>query len=147
MTKAVFIKRGGALYPVQVDGEGILTSMPDGRECMVNVHTPRNPRHHRLLFALLNTVCESGAWESGTESLLEYIKYGVGHVRTSKDPNGKLHVVPKSIAYESMAQDKFNRFFDRAVWLICEHLLDGHDWQSLRAEIYESVDGKAQRAA
>ena len=141
MTKASFIKRNGGLFPTGRDGEELLREWADGKECMVKVHVPRNIRHHRLLFALLNTIVDSGAWDGTTETLLDWCKIGTGHVRTIVGPDGKTYFVPKSIKFESMAQDKFSRWFDRVIWLICDRLLDGQNWEGLRDEIYTAVDG------
>ncbi len=141
MTKAVFIKRGGALYPAHKEAAEMARSWPEGKEIMVKVHLPRNPRHHRLLFALLNMVMESGAWEGSHEALLDWCKLQTGHYRMDIWPDGKTQLIPKSIDFESMPQDKFSRWFDRVIWLICDRLLGGHDWEELRAEIYATLDG------
>jgi hypothetical protein len=147
MSKAVFVKRDGVLRPVDDQGLDILCSLKEGREVMVHIHAARNPRQHRLLFALLKMAIDGGAWEGDTDSLLDYIKFGVGHTRTSIDPAGKVHIVPKSINYESMAQDAFRKFFDRAVWLVCHRLLANDNWELLRDEIVETVDGPYMMSA
>lgn len=135
------MKRDGILRPVDDDGLEILINLKEDQQVMVNIHAARNPRQHRLLFALIKMVIDGGAWDGDTDSLLEYIKYGVGHVRTSIDPDGVVHTVPASIKYESMPQDKFNRFFDRAVWLISSRLLANDNWEGIRDDVIEAVDG------
>lgn len=147
MSKAVFIKRDGVLRPVDDAGLDILCALKEGRQVMVHIHAARNPRHHRLLFALIGMAIAGGAWEGDEDSLLDYIKYGVGHTRTSIDPAGKVHIVPKSIAYESMPQDAFRKFFDRAVWLVCHRLLANDNWEPVRDEIIAAVDGPYASAA
>jgi hypothetical protein len=151
VTKAAFIKRNGALLPMDEDGRELIAALPDDKQVIVSVKAARNPRHHRLLFHLLNRAIEGGAWGGDISSLLDYIKIGTHHVRTIVGPDGKPYYLPLSIDYESMPQDKFSRWFDRALWLICERLLGGHDWQELRSEIVETVDGgladRARRAA
>jgi len=111
------------LLPLDDEGLELLKSMKVGREVIAEIHSPRNPRHHRLLFVLRRRIIDGGAWEGDAEGLLDWIKYATGHVRTSVDHNGNVHYTPKSIAFASMGQDKFNRFFDRAVYAICHRLL------------------------
>ena len=107
---------------------------------MVSIHVRRNPRHHRLLFALLKKITESGAWQGDTDGLLDYCKIGTGHVRTVMGPDGAVHQIPKSISFASMPQDKFSKWFDATVKLVCERLLGGHDAEALKQEIIDSVD-------
>src|SRR5690606_1964863 len=96
----------------------MLQAMQAGKQVMVNVHAPRNPRHHRLLFAIYQKLVDGGVWEGDQDSFLDWCKYGTGHVRSSIDHMGNMHYVPKSIAFESMGQDKFARFFDRVCYLV-----------------------------
>lgn len=147
MGKAAFIEREGGLFPLDADGREMVAAVK-GKRVLVTAHAPRNLQHHRLLFALLRRICESGAWEGDEETLLEWLKIGTHHVRTVVGPNGKPYYVPESISFESMPQDKFRRFFDRAVYLICSRLLDREDWEWLRKEITESVEkGLPERRA
>jgi hypothetical protein len=141
MTKAAFIKRDGALWPMDDDGRELMAAMANDKRVLVNVHAPRNLIHHRLLFYLLKRVCESGAWQGDEDTLLEWLKIGCRHTRTVVGPDGKPYYVPESISFESMPQDKFRRFFDRAVYLICSKLLGREDWKWLRDEIHKAVEG------
>lgn len=141
MAKAAFIARDGGFFPLDADGREMVAASRQNKPVMIHSHPARNPGHHRLLFALIRTMIEGGVWEGDEESLLDYIKYGVGHVRTSLGPNGAVHTVPKSINYESMDQAAFRRFFDRACWLICHRLLRSDDWEALRDELVEMIDG------
>jgi len=141
MSKAVFVRHDGALRPADGQALELLQTIESGKLVMVHIHIARNPRQHRLLFALIRMVIDGGAWEGDTDSLLDYIKYGVGHTRTSMDAQGNAHIVPASINYESMPQDKFARFFDRAVWLICQRLLANDDWEAVRDDVIAAVDG------
>ena len=140
MSKAAFIERDGGLFPLDDDGREMVAAVK-GKRVMVTAHAPRNLQHHRLLFALLRRICESGAWQGDEEGLLEWLKIGTHHVRTVVGPDGKVYYVPESINFESMSQDKFRRFFDRAVYLICSRLLDREDWKWLRDEVSDAVDG------
>lgn len=147
MTKATFIKQGIVLAPCDEDGREIMAAIKDGRQVIVHVHTARNPRHHRQLFLLLRKCIDAGAWEGDEESLLTWLKIGTGLVDTALGPNGKPYYIPRSIAFESMAQDRFARWYDRAVFLISTRLLENDNWEALRDEIAEIVDGDLGKRA
>lgn len=150
-SKACFIKTANGLVPLDDDGREIMAALKADKKVMVHVHAARNPDHHRLLFAMFKKLRDGGVWSGDKDSLIDYIKYGTGHVRSVIDHKGQAHIVPKSISFESMDQVAFNRFFDRACWLICHRLLQRDDWQSLRDELIEMMDGpltlKQARAA
>ncbi|PSM18255.1 DUF1367 family protein [Nitratireductor sp. StC3] len=146
MAKAVFQKVmtgvGPALVPTDDDGRDILAAWKSDRQCLLDIHTPRNPRHHRMIFLLMKRCIDGGAWEAGTDSLLDWIKFATGHVRTAVDHNGRAHYAPASIAFASMDQSSFVQFFDRAVHAVCSRLLGDDDWEKVRDEIIEIVDGR-----
>lgn len=147
MSKAAFIERDGAFWPMDADGREIIASTK-GKRCMVNVHVPRNLRHHRLFFYLVQKLLDGGAWHGTKESFEDYIKIATHHVRTVIEPgSGKVYFIPDSIDFASMDQPKFRRFFDRAIYVVCERLVPGQNWEALRDEIIEAVDGDAQRRA
>lgn len=153
MTKAVFRKlalpQGDVLIPADDDGRELVASLKSMKDVMVDVHSPRNGRHHRLYFYLSKKLIDGGAWDGDQDALLEWMKYATGHIRTSIDHRGNVHTVPRSIAFESMDQAQFTRWFNRVLFVICERLLPGKDWQELRDEVVEAVDGRfeAQRRA
>jgi len=143
--KAVFAKQrlNGVLclVPMDEDGRALMEKLAGGKPVMVNVHSPRNPRHHRLFFALYAKLVEGGVWEGDEESFLDWAKFGAGHVRRSIDHLGNMHYVPKSISFESMDQVKFARFFDRVCYLVFSRLLDGDGtWEKLRDDVTAMVD-------
>lgn len=144
-TKAVFAKHrlNGTLclVPTDADGVQILEALAAQKPVIVSISTPRNPRHHRLLFSIYQKLVDGGVWEGDQDSFLDWCKYGTGHVRTSIDHTGATHYVPKSISFESMSQEKFARFFDRVCYLVFHRLLDGDgSWEKLRDDVTAMVD-------
>lgn len=151
-TKAPYIrgfhpKIGAFLIPTSQEGRDQIAALKADKEVMVHIHAARNPRHHRMFFALLNKVIEGGAWDGDTDSLIDAVKLATGHVDRFVTRDGQLAYKMKSIKYESMPQDKFNRFFDRAVFYVSTNLLCNEDWQALRNEICDMVDGDLGRQA
>lgn len=146
-SKATFVRGfhpniGAILIPSTDEGREIIGAMKFGDEVMMHVHVPRNPKHHRMLFVLLRKVIDAGAWGDDQEALLDWVKMRCGLVERRVDAvTGNLYYRMKSISFESMGQEKFSRFFDRAVWHLSTKLLDNDDWQALRDEVAEIVDG------
>jgi len=139
---AYFQHKNGCLIPADDKAVQLVGKVArSNKGVLVKLHTPRNPRHHRLFFALLNEVIEAGGWDGSTNTLLVWIKVATGHVETFISPTGKTVYTPKSISFGSMPQNEFNPFFDAAIKHVCERLLRGANENALRQRILEQVDG------
>lgn len=150
MTKAAYqvvrSQRGELLLaPLDDDGREQLAALKPDKPVMVHIHAARNPGHHRMLFAVFKLLQDAGCWDGDMDSLLDWMKYATGYVRTSVDHNGKLHHIPKSIAFESMPQDVFKRWFDRVLYIVCQRLLETEDWQAVRDAVLDVVHGETER--
>lgn len=120
MTAAVFRKHLNALRPVDDAGDALLSRIKLGQDVMVEVKRPRNPLHHRKLFAMLKIVLDNQEFYKSTDDLLEVCKLRVGHVHVIETKGGDVRI-PKSISFASMPQDEFNAFYDKAVqWVVSE---------------------------
>jgi hypothetical protein len=120
-----FVKRGRALYPRDFHADELLDTLKDGREILVTARRPRNPAHHRLLWAMLRKVVENtdGQWPN-ENALLDELKLatGLAEVRVNL-LTGKPYAVPGSIAFASMDQTKFKEWFDQATHLLATRVL------------------------
>lgn len=137
MSRAVFRKHGNALIPVDDHGLELLHTIRDQRDVMVSVKIARNPKHHRLLFALLNLIVERTGKFPNTRDALTALKVACGLVDPYIDAHdGKTYFVPRSIAFESMEQNEFSAFFDRAIFVTLQRWFPpGTNEKELRAEI------------
>jgi hypothetical protein len=138
---------GYCLVPTSEEGVEQISALKDGKEVMVHLHAARNPRHHRLMFLLLHKVIDGGAWDGDMDSILDAVKIACGHVERIIGLDGKTYYQVKSISFESMAQDAFTRFFDRAVFYVSTRLLGNDDWETLRDEVIAAADGQQGRQA
>lgn len=85
---------------------------------------PRNGAHHKKLFALLQLVAENSETYNTVEKALVAIKLVSGYCEPFIDPiTGELVQMPKSIAYESMDQDEFDKFYSAAIDGVLTHVL------------------------
>jgi hypothetical protein len=119
-----FVKRNGALVPRDFHADGFMATIKEGREIMVTARRPRNPAHHRLLWAMLRKVVEnSDQWPNET-ALLDELKLatGLAEVRVNL-LTGKPYAIPGSISYASMDQTKFKEWFDQATHLLATRVL------------------------
>jgi hypothetical protein len=87
-----------------------------GQVVDVRSRRPRNPGHHRKLFALLALVVDNTELFANTDDALVGLKAVMGRGRwerikgTTKDM-----FYPESIAFDAMSQDDFEPFYDAAL--------------------------------
>jgi hypothetical protein len=123
--------------------------MKDGRDCMVHLSAPRNVRHHKLYWALIRFIREHTDQFAGHDDEIIHtsLKLATGYVKTFIDTEtGKAVMVPRSIAFESMDQARFAKFFDAAVAAICWRWLPpGTVPDDVRREVEAMCDGARQQ--
>ena len=137
------VKKNGGLIPADVHADEFLAGIKDGREVMVTIRRARNPRHHRLLFALLHLVMENTEKWSSMDELLDDLKMATGHVSIRFDLiGGRPFAIPKSISFAAMAQDEFRAWFDLAVDVLATKVLL-IDSDALHREVLAMVERRA----
>lgn len=141
MSRELFVKIGRGLFPSDERAEEILHGLPEGRAVMVEVHKPRNPKQHRLYWALVKILAENCAEfeNQDLEEISRQLKIDCGavdwmvHKRT-----GMKFGVPQSLKFESMSQDRFKRFLDRAIYVVCSQYLPGLAEEMARRQIEDA---------
>jgi len=136
MTELFMRKTLGGLEPA--DG-GELPRIKLGAVVRVEIKQPRNARHHRLFFALMNKVFENQETYETLDDLVNVIKIATGHCKTYHKRNGEPIHVPRSIAFHKMDQTQFSEFYAKVVRLVCERIIPGLDDVDLKAEIERIV--------
>lgn len=98
---------------------------------------PRNPAHHRKLFALLSIVADNSDDFANAEDVLIGLKAALGHGRwiTPKGATRELFI-PDSINFENMSQDEFEPFYDLAIAAVRRWWIPVED-EALREAIAE----------
>lgn len=121
------------LVPACRDAEEWLGKTKLHQGVLIDPRRPRNIQHHRKLFALLNLAVDNwpGDEPITVEGLLGAIKLSVGHYETVVTAKGEYRI-PKSINFESMDQEQFTPFYDRAIEIISRVL--GVDISTLEQE-------------
>lgn len=109
------------LLPSDDNARGIMERLKVGDRVLVKVHRARNPAHHALAFAVLQRIAEAKGVP--VETVLTWLKVGLGRVDFVQLPNGKTVACPQSISFAAMPQDEFQRFWNEAWPLITDHIL------------------------
>lgn len=99
--------------------------------------SPRHPKHHRKLGALLSFIQKNHEVYDTTEKALVAIKLAAGFFDPHIDPTTmEVLKVPHSIAFESMGQEDFERFYDAALDGVLQVILPQFD----KARMLELLD-------
>ncbi len=133
--KALFVKHLNSLVPTGQAAEDLLAKWKMGDKIMVEVRRPRNPQHHRLFFALAKAVVDNTDRYKTVDLFVAACKIYAGHYDEIQMTDGRVGLIPKSISFESMSQDEFDPFFDRALDLASKVL--SVDAPTIRDEIME----------
>jgi hypothetical protein len=132
-----FLRKGNAFLPADFRAEEQLAKVKDGNEIIISWRRPRSPEHHRRFFALLRKVVSNTELWRDEAHLLEDLKDRLGMyditVNAWTQEGRKCY---HSIAFASMAQDDFNRFYDQCVFHLTTLL--GWDPEDLMAEVDET---------
>ena len=139
-TQMLMEKLEDALHPADQAAIEAMRQVPERSIVKIQFSIPRNVRHHRMFFALINLVWQAQR-EPRTfatrENLLDALKIATGHVREVRDLQGRTHIVPDSISFGRMDQVQFREFFDSAVKVILERVLPGVRRKDIEQQIYD----------
>lgn len=108
--------------PADDDARQEFNRVPLGKVAYVEIKTARNPKQHRLLFALLQTMVGNTDHFPSTEVALLELKAMTGLVDTYII-NGNTVYAPRSIAFANMPQREFEEWFQVALKYVAEKYL------------------------
>jgi len=134
MDSFICINRLGVLAPVDDAGKEAMAKVGHGKQVLVTVKRPRNPYHHRKLFALLGIVLSNQEHYKDVDQLLAACKLATGHCDLVKTKHGVVGL-PKSIAFHNLDQIAFAAFYDKAVLWVVEEVIPGLSARDLNAEV------------
>jgi hypothetical protein len=122
MTKSIWQRNGNTAVPVGQESLDALHCHPDGKEFIAETRGARNLNQLRMFWALCQIVAENDPKVSTKDVAKRNILWALNYVSLWIDRSEKAHVETASIAFESMTQEEFNPFFQRAIELICSWL-------------------------
>jgi hypothetical protein len=93
-----------------------LETMATGKWLRFEWSSPRNGKHHRKMFALLQLVAENSEVYDTPKKALVAVKLAAGFFDPVVDPRtGEIVPVPQSISYDAMGQEDFEQFYGAAL--------------------------------
>jgi hypothetical protein len=112
-----FRKTAAGFIPVSQDARDFHAKTKLGQVVDLRGRRPRNPAHHRKLFALLGLLADNREEFASTDDALLGLKAVLGFGEWKKlHPKAEREVfVPSSIAFENMGQDEFEAFYELAI--------------------------------
>lgn len=138
------IWNGSAFVPDHVFAEDCKT-IARGSQVTLTIEQNRHPEFHAWFFGMLGAVCRAGYWEGDTESLLRYIKLGIGYGDWFPHSNGTATFIPKSISFARCDQTRFRRFVFFTEKFLAERL--GVDTETIFAEADRETGHAVDRRA
>ena len=123
--KICLIKQDNQLKPYYQSDMESFNNLKSNVVYMAEFKRPRNPEHHKKIFALAKCVTtnlpESAIW-SGKEpyALIKAIELQLGYVETMIKLSGEVLLIPESISFESWDQEKFAEFYSKAVPILAK---------------------------
>lgn len=118
-----------------------LKSKP-GEWLRIEFSSPRHLKHHRKFFALLQLIAENSEVYDTAEKALVAVKLCTGYADPLIHPaTGEVLMIPRSIAFENLGQEDFERFYEAALAAVSSHIvphLRPEDRDRVLAEIVEA---------
>jgi hypothetical protein len=135
-----------ALVPVDDEGFELIGKLRDGRDVGADIIQRRNPRQHRLFFAILQFVkmhCLIWADEP-IEEIRYHVKMRCGLVDRHIDmETAQVTYREQSMSFAALDQTRFNAFFQNACDLIAQRWMPaGTTPEDVRRELILMVDGE-----
>ena len=119
MSKKIFVTKAtpGFLAPADAEAEEVFRKWKVGAAYSLTYAPARNPKFHRLVFAVAQSVVENapeGSYWSGKDgySFIKAVELTHGFTDEMMDCNGEVHLIPRSIAFENMDETEFKKIFD-----------------------------------
>jgi len=108
-----------------------------------SVWFPRNPKLHKLHFAVIKAVFDAQEQFSDPSELRKWLYVGAGYCDVLPGPKGRMVAVPKSIAYDKIDDAEFSDLHRKVVDFLREfHALQflwGHLTPEQRSEMIETL--------
>ncbi len=107
---------GNVLHP---DGDvsiGALSKLPFNKPLKAEIKAPRNGKHHRLYWELVNRIADAVGAEPDTVS--DTLKIATNHCTIVKSKTYGVLRLPKSISFAALDQQAFSDFFERCLVVV-----------------------------
>ncbi len=119
------VKRDFGLFPADEKAKAAVAKIPQGQVVTADVEQPRNLKHHRLFFVLVDVCWDNSDHEiyPTSEIMRAAIQLSAGHYDLVQLPSGEFHKVPKSLRFSRMNQIEFSAFYENACDVVARDYL------------------------
>lgn len=125
--KQIYRKVDGGFVPASAAAERFFKKTNFGDLVELKGRKPRNLKHHKMFFDLLEWVCENVDGFDTEDQVLHVIKVRMGYCDFVPDGKGNLLAVPRSISFSCMDEAEFSNFHRRAIDAVLKLLPAGCD--------------------
>ena len=132
----------GHIVPANAQSAEALSAIPAQEWRKVKVWLPRNVKHHRKYFALLNAIFPHQTMWPTFNKFREKFEEALGLGEYHVNGRGERYFEKDSISFDKMGQDEFEQFYNRAIALIMTRILPGVESQDLEREISDIMEGR-----
>jgi len=143
--EVLLVREGNRLAAADPISAEAIANIKSKETVTASIRRPRNPKHHRKLWALLQVVFESQKTFPTTEELLNALKVATGLFDTGLTIEGMPYARPKSISFAAMDQASFEQWYDRAVEVILTKILPNTAQADLEARVHEILGDEREQ--
>lgn len=129
---------GSHLYPSDPGQAALLDDLQGARGVKAVLTKPRNPKAHRLFWALMGIVSRNSETYDTATKAATYVKIATGHVEVMIMPGkaeNNVVWVPKSISFGAMDDLAFRPFLDKAIAVVCDRMIPGTSPDHVKHEL------------
>lgn len=116
---------GGLLCPADARAAETLHKIPQRAPFSIRVQRERSHEQLALYWQCLERVVEATDRWRTAEELHMALKIATGYVEKVRLIDGRLVLVPGSIAFDAMSQDEAARYYEAALRILCEEVMGG----------------------
>lgn len=118
------IGTGYYIAPADAQADDALLKIPLGKPFTIRLWRERSHEQNSLYWRVLERVVEAtGRWRTPEELHLA-LKVATGYVDKVQLLNGRLVLVPGSIAFDRMNQEEAQRFYDAALRIVADEIME-----------------------
>ena len=136
------IRKMDHLVPANAQSMDALRKLKQGEWLRTNITRPRNVKHLRKYFALLDAVFPHQTMWPTFKKFRAKFEEALGHGEYHTNGRGERYFENESIAFDKMDQAEFDEFYAKAVELILTRILPNVGRADLEREVMDIMEGR-----